>query len=335
MKKKLALRTTAALLAAAGGLVALRVAPSSAVPFPPDITIQSEFLPVGTPPTASNQMTKINAGFGCPSGTGVIGNGFGPGVDSMMPGSTTISVTSPPSVVTFWGRATFGGPGKPPITPFAEVVCAPLGQLTDMTIVEKTSPAQPGTWGRTEVSCPAGRYALNGGGGFGKPNGGGLVWLGSDNLLASAPTGDGKGWVVTAGAPVGATTMKVRVLCEPELALAHTMVQVITEAAPPGAGLLTLKSAYATCPAGYTAASGGYQVLTGGASPGPYLPDPHAVVGAFPQYSVQATTTTGSSWYASAELPGRSIPGAPDGTKLSVRAVCVATPVQIRPLGGR
>lgn len=102
-------------------------------------------------------------------------------------------------------------------------------------------------------SCPAGRFAFGGGGGFtGSPSGG---------MSVSRVTPDGRGWAFAGFVDVASATTEIDVQCAPD---DGTTFLVTATAFSSGAGF---KTAEAVCPEPYFAFSGGAQVLGSNGTP--------------------------------------------------------------------
>jgi hypothetical protein len=205
----------------------------------------------------------------CPSGTTVVSSGAGGGeLVGIVPSWDFTSVTAIGRVDGGYLQVTVG--------------CAPAAQLTEVTsaLVEQSTGSG---FRRGVVYCPTGTRAF-GGGGYIAERDFGFVSYDAAEMVSNTVTADGTGWTFAAYTPTATDRLVIRTRCAPLRSsfVTQTGVHNVTFG----------NSVYGSCPAGWTALSGGVYLSK---------PDGSEEVTGFVTWSVPAG---GNRWYVEGRSPG-------------------------------
>jgi hypothetical protein len=151
-------------------------------------------------------------------------------------------------------RIAQAAPNAPVDGELVGLTCAPAALFADVVVVRSVDHrAVPGAFGEGLARCPAGYFAL-GGGGFFQAFAGDFRPAARNNA-ANTPSADGTAWVYDAVAPAGANAQVTVVQCAPRTGR-DLIVQAGTLVTAAGATI----GALAPCPPGYEIVSGGFYV---------------------------------------------------------------------------
>lgn len=260
----------AGIVAAAGVLVA---SPASAAPAVGSVVTLSAYV------YSSSVPGGVAGTLTCPAGDRLVGSGGGNAqIGAEVPNT---SFTGATIYATVFQQA-------PANFAFITITCAPSSQFTDVSSVQTNDHRfKAGDFAASLTRCPAGYYAIGGGGYFSTSgvNIQGSAFSNSSN----APSADGNAWTFSGVMPPGANTLNVVAECAP-----RTGRDVIRQFGPASTSTNTLTSAYADCPAGYTVVAGGFYV----SNPDGSEAHPASVI-----WSVPTSHNGVSAWYASGYAP--------------------------------
>jgi hypothetical protein len=173
---------------------------------------------------------------------------------------------------------------------YAVITCAPANQFADVKTVKTTEHSvKPGAFSRGISTCPSGMYAF-GGGGYFSSSGSDIIGKGSTNY-SNTPSADGRAWTFSGKAPPDSNSLVTVTQCAPKVGRDFLM-----QAGVPSNNY-SIVSVYADCPAGYTAISGGFYASN---------PDGSEAVGHTSFWTVPASNSGFSSWFASGYAPPNS-----------------------------
>jgi hypothetical protein len=219
-----------AAVALAGGIVLAGPASPASADVPPSISVQ---YVTGYFWGAVYSVPVVGI-VSCPSGTRVVSSGAGGAeLGGIAPNWDFTSVTATGRIDRGYLQVTVG--------------CAPAAQLTEVTSTLVELPTGSGPR-RGVVYCPTGMRAF-GGGGYIAEQYFGAFSQDSSGMVSNTVSADGTGWAFAAYTNTATDRVVVRTQCAP---LRGSLVSQT------GTSDVTLGgSVYGSCPAGYTALSGG------------------------------------------------------------------------------
>jgi hypothetical protein len=154
--------------------------------------------------------TFIGSNVGCPIGTKVVAAGVGnnPGLH---PGDAEITALYPAgnfqSVIAFGYIRVSGGSFTIVAT------CAATSRMSGYVALEQTYPYTGRVRRQATLRCPAGMYAVGGGGAVFTATGG--VREGAAGMVANTPTSNGTGWIVAISDAIPSDSLTIRTWCAP------------------------------------------------------------------------------------------------------------------------
>jgi hypothetical protein len=199
------LRTGIAVAVAAVGMfVVAPASPARAEVIPPSPLVRVQKVVSGP------VNTFIGSNVGCPSGTKVVAAGVGnnPGLH---PGDAEITALYPSgnnqSVIAFGYIRVSGGSFTIVAT------CAATSRMSGYIAVEQTYPYAGKVRRQATLRCPAGMYAVGGGGAVFTATGG--VSPGAAGMVANTLTSNGTGWIVAISDALPSDSLTIRTWCAP------------------------------------------------------------------------------------------------------------------------
>ncbi|MGH3620296.1 MAG: hypothetical protein ACRDQ5_00690 [Sciscionella sp.] len=196
--------------------------------------------------------TAVEGRVGCPAGAFVVAAaGGGVVLDTLRPFGNFTGVNAT-------GRITAPGDALT-----VTALCAPSGQLGNVTSVSKEFPSNGAAFRHGFVQCPAGFYAYGGGGHYvnslhgTSPNG--------INMVSNAPSADGTKWTFAGTDNVLSDSMVITTQCAQMASPRRDLIiQHGTPTVPNN-----FVGGFADCPAGWTAISGGVYLTNANGSEAP------------------------------------------------------------------